>query len=420
MWDPLGVKLIADLDIAKLDFWERPVSERHEAFAWLREQERPLFFAQPKVPLARAGKGFHALVRHADVTEASRNGAVFANSPAVTNPEPPKWVKYIYGDSLENKDAPEHTRLRRIVSRAFAPRMMARLEEHMRRRAEEAVSALAAAGPGDFVELVTQTYTTHVVCDLLGIPDADRPQVLRWVRDTVEYQAVRSDPKGMLRHAAKNTRATFGLRNLVIRLGRERRKEPGDDVISALAGADVEGERLTGMELGAFFLLLVVAGIDTPGHTMSHALALLSEHPDQRELLLSDYDRYMPGAVDEIVRYASPITQLQRTVTAEYELRGQRLAPGDKVVLFYNSANRDERVFTDPDVFDISRGPNPHVAFGGPGAHYCLGAHLAKRELTVLFQELFTRLPDVRLAAPPEPMVSTFNNAIRRLPVTFS
>lgn len=408
----------ADLDIARLDFWERPAAERTEAFAWLRRQERPVFFSQPKVPLARAGKGFYALVRHADVVEASRNAAVFANSPAVSNPEPPKWVKYIYGDSLENMDAPEHTRLRRIVSRAFAPRMMARLEDQMRARAEAVVTDLEKSGGGDFVDIVAQPFTTHVVCDLLGIPEEARPQVLQWVRDTVEYQAVRSDPKGMLRHAVKNTRATLGLRNLVIRLGRERRKEPRDDVISALANADVDGERLTGMELGAFFLLLVVAGIDTPGHTMSHAVTLLSEHPEQRELLLAEYDGRVSGAVDEIVRYVSPITQLQRTVVAEHELRGQRLVPGDKVVLFYNSANRDELVFTDPDVFDITRSPNPHVSFGGPGAHYCLGAHLAKRELTILLRELYTRLPGLRLAAPPVPLVSTFNNAIRRLPVT--
>ncbi|WP_433501045.1 cytochrome P450 [Sphaerimonospora sp. CA-214678] len=411
--------VIAELDIAAIDFWARPAAERAGVFTRLREREQPVFFAQPKVPLARSGKGFYALVRHADVVEASRNAAVFANSPAVSNPEPPGWVKHVYGDSLENMDAPEHTRLRRIVSRAFAPRMMARLEDDIRRRAADAVSELTAAGGGDFVELVAQRFTTHVVCDLLGIPERYRPQVLGWVRDTVQYQAVRSDPKGMLRHAVKNTRATLGLRNLVVRLGRERRRRPGDDVISALANADVDGERLTGMELGAFFLLLVVAGIDTPGHALSHAVTLLAEHPEQRELLLSDFDGRVGGAIDEIVRYSSPITQLQRTVVAEHELRGLRLVPGDKVVLFYNSANRDERVFADPDVFDITRTPNPHVAFGGPGAHYCLGAHLAKRELTVLLGELYARLPGIRLAGPPEPMVSTFNNAVRRLPVTF-
>ena len=410
----------ADVDIAKLDFWRRPTAEQLKVFASLRLQERPVFFATPKVPLARAGRGFYAFVRHSDIAEASRNSAVFANAPAVSNPEPPKWVKYIYGDSLENMDAPEHTRLRRIVSRAFAPRMMERLEGDMQRRAEAAVTDLAGKGPTDFVDVVTQTYTTHVVCDLLGIPEAARPRVLRWVRDTAEYQAVRSDPSGMLRGAVRNTRATFGLRRLVIRLGRERRKEPRDDVISALANADVEGERLTGMELGAFFLLLVVAGIDTPGHTLSHTLALLSEHPDQRELLLSDYDRHMPGAVEEILRYASPITQLQRTVVAEHEVRGQALVPGDKAVMFYNSANRDEEVFTDPDRFDITREKNRHVAFGGPGLHYCLGAHLAKRELTILFRELFSLLPDIRIAAQPEPLVSTFNHAIKRLPVTFT
>ncbi|ADG88641.1 MAG: cytochrome P450 [Thermobispora bispora] len=407
-----------DVNIAALDFWARPAEERAEVFRRLRAQERPLFFPQPKVPLARSGKGFYALVRHADVVEASRNAAVFSNSPAVANPEPASWVKYVYGDSLENKDAPEHTRLRRIVSRAFAPRMMERLDVLMRRRAEEAVTRLIRAGGGDFVELVARPFTTNVICDLVGVPEEDRQQVVRWVEDTVQYQAVRADTSGMLRYAFRNTRAMFGLRGLVVRLARERRKRPGDDVVSALANADVNGERLTNRELGAFFLLLCVGGVDSPANALAHAVTLLSEHPGQRELLLSDYDRYIGGAVEEILRYSSPITQLQRTVKVEYELRGQPLKPGDKVVLFYNSANRDESVFPEPDVFDITRDPNPHVAFGGPGAHYCLGAHLAKREMTILLRELYTRAPGIRLAGPPEPLTSTFNNAVRRLPVT--
>nr|MBO2475729.1 cytochrome P450 [Actinomycetales bacterium] len=302
--------------------------------------------------------------------------------------------------------------------RAFAPRMMERLDVLMRRRAEEAVTRLIRAGGGDFVELVARPFTTNVICDLVGVPEEDRQQVVRWVEDTVQYQAVRADTSGMLRYAFRNTRAMFGLRGLVVRLARERRKRPGDDVVSALANADVNGERLTNRELGAFFLLLCVGGVDSPANALAHAVTLLSEHPGQRELLLSDYDRYIGGAVEEILRYSSPITQLQRTVKVEYELRGQPLKPGDKVVLFYNSANRDESVFPEPDVFDITRDPNPHVAFGGPGAHYCLGAHLAKREMTILLRELYTRAPGIRLAGPPEPLTSTFNNAVRRLPVT--
>ena len=161
-----------------------------------------------------------------------------------------------------------------------------------------------------------------------------------------------------------------------------------------------------------------MGGVDSPANALAHAVTLLSEHPGQRELLLSDYDRYIGGAIEEILRYSSPITQLQRTVKVEYELRGQPLKPGDKVVLFYNSANRDESVFPEPDVFDITRDPNPHVAFGGPGAHYCLGAHLAKREIDHPAAGAVHRAPGIRLAGPPEPLTSTFNNAVRRLPVT--
>src|SRR4051812_16491046 len=171
------MNVIDDLDIARLDFWERPAAERVEAFAWLRRQERPLFFAQPKVPLARAGKGFYALVRHADVVEASRNAAVFANAPAVSNPEPPKWVKYIYGDSLENMDAPEHTRLRRIVSRAFAPRMMARLEGQMQRRAGTGVGGLGQAGAGGLLAPGPPTLPPPPRCGPNGLPRGGPPQV---------------------------------------------------------------------------------------------------------------------------------------------------------------------------------------------------------------------------------------------------
>jgi cytochrome P450 len=184
--------------------------------------------------------------------------------------------------------------------------------------------------------------------------------------------------------------------------------------------ANVDGSRLSSRELGAFFSLLLVAGVETTRNTIAHGLVLLAEHPAQRELLLSDFDRYASGFVEEVVRYCSPIIQFRRTVARDYELNGHPLRAGDEVVLFYPSANRDEEVFAEPDTFDITRTPNPHVGFGGGGPHFCLGASLARQELTVLFRELLTRLPDLRTTGAPELVPSSFDNRVGRLPFAFA
>jgi cytochrome P450 len=206
---------------------------------------------------------------------------------------------------------------------------------------------------------------------------------------------------------------------VIARIGRQRRREPADDLISALVTAEVDGSRLNSRELGAFFSLLLVAGVETTRNAIAHGLALLTAFPDQRELLLSDVDAHIAGTVEEIVRYSSPIIQFRRTLAREHRIGDRTLAAGDKVVLFYVSANRDEAVFADPDAFDITRQPNPHVGFGGGGPHFCLGAQLARRELTVLFQELYVRLPGLRSTAPPELVPSSFDNRVRRLPFAF-
>jgi cytochrome P450 len=211
-------------------------------------------------------------------------------------------------------------------------------------------------------------------------------------------------------------KAIIDLHRLVARLGRERRETPGDDLISALVGADVDGERLSVRELGAFFDLLLVAGNETTRNALAHGLKLFTDHPDQRALLMADFDGRIGGAIEEIVRYVSPIMQFQRTLTCDYEMSGHLYRRGDKVVLFYLSANRDEEVFTDADRFDITRKPNPHVGFGGPGPHLCLGAHLARRELTAMFRELLTRAPDIRAVGEPELLLSNFDNGITHLP----
>ncbi|MFO7251656.1 MAG: cytochrome P450 [Actinomycetes bacterium] len=406
-------------DLADIAFWKKPLDERNEAFKRLRAMDRLVHFSEPKIPMLRSGKGFYAVVRHADVVEISRNPKVFSSEPAVTSPPPPAWVKRVFGDSIVNMDDPRHARLRRIVSRAFSPKMLNDLTEDIQRAATRIVDDVLREGPRDFVEQVAARLPITVICDMMGIPEELREKVHRHVDVSTAYTGVRSSVGRTIRMAASNVHALFELQRMVIKLGRERVRNPRNDLISALVNANVDGERLTDRELGSFFAMLLVAGNETARNTMAHGLRLLTINPDQRELLLSDFDRYIGGAIEEMVRYVSPIIQFRRNVTQETELRGVTLKPGDQVALFYGSANRDEEVFDDPDRFDITRSPNPHVGFGGPGPHFCLGANLARKEITIMFRELFTRIPDIRAVGEPELLLSNFDNAVKRQPFTF-
>jgi cytochrome P450 len=389
------------MNLADPGFWRRPPAEKLAEFARLRQLTAPVF-----VPERRGG--YHALVRHADVVAASRKPDVFISGPGVTMPRPPRWVRFVFGDSMVNLDDPRHASLRGIVSRAFTPRMVARIAENVGRVAEEIVDEVIRTGPGDFVESVATQLPFRVICDMMGIPEEYRGPILQHVNHATENTGVAGR---RLRIPGRSLRALARLHRIVARVGRERRWYPTDDLISALVTAGL-GAR----ELGAFFSLLLVAGVETTRNTIAHGLVLLTENPEQRALLLSDLDRHLPGFVEEVVRYSSPIIQFRRTVARDYELGGHPLRAGDDVVLFYTSANRDEAVFDEPDAFDITRSPNPHVGFGGGGPHFCLGASLARQELTVLFRELLTRLPDVRATEAPELVPSNFDNRVARLP----
>ncbi|MFI6394417.1 cytochrome P450 [Nonomuraea sp. NPDC050540] len=401
------------IDLADLDFWRRPLKERHEAFARLRQLDRPVFFPEKKIPFLRSGAGFHALVRHADVVEASRNAKVFSSEPAVTNPEPPGWVKHVFGESMVNLDDPRHARLRRIVTRSFSPRMLGNLQNDIDAACTRIVDDVVAQGPGDFVGQVAARLPIHVICDMMGIPQQYRAKVHEHVDVSTAYTGVRPSLLRSVALAGQNMLALLALQRLVIKLGHERQREPTGDLVSLLVNANPDGERLTDKELGSFFALLLVAGNETARNTMAHGIKLLTDHPAQRELLLGDFDAHIGGAIEEMVRHVSPIIQFRRTVTEDYELRGLHLKKGDKVVLFYGSANRDESVFPDPDAFDITRDTKPHVGFGGPGPHFCLGANLARQEMRSMFRELFTRLPEIRTVGEPELLLSNFDNSVR-------
>jgi methyl-branched lipid omega-hydroxylase len=410
---------VAGIDLSDIEFWGLPLPERAASFAVLRARQRPQFFAEPDVPFADKGAGYYALVRHADITEASKHPEVFCSGRGATSiADLPTEFNEYFG-SMINIDDPRHARLRRIVSRAFSPRMISRFEDDVRRAATAIVDDLLATGPCDFVSRVAARLPLKIICDMMGIPDDQYEMVL------ANSNLILSgfDPEFLSEDLDQVVLQLLGagqsLADLLTSLAAARAQAPADDLLSALVTANIDGEQLTSAELASFFILLVVAGNETTRNALSHALMLLTEFPRQRELLLAGFEERIGGAVEEIVRYASPVLFMRRTLTRDYAMNGQDYREGDKVVLFYYSANRDEAVFTDPERFDITRSPNPHVGFGAPGPHFCLGAHLARRELTVMLRELLTRVPDIT-AGEPDRLLSSFVNGIKRLPCQFS
>jgi cytochrome P450 len=407
------------IDLSDIEFWGWPLADRQAAFATLRSLDHPPFYAEPEF-IFDTGPGYYALVRHADVVAASRNPEVFCSGKgAVSIQDLPTEFNEYFG-SILNMDDPKHARQRRIVSRAFTPRMIQKFADDVTQLATGIVDDLVERGPCDFVEHVAARLPLTTICRMMGIPDDSYGMVLR--NTNTILSGFDPDLISQDMDAAVTQLLTAGgeLVELVTRLGQDRAENPRDDLISALVTANSDGELLTTTELGSFFILLVVAGNETTRNALSHALVLLTDFPEQRELLLADLDGRMAGAVEEIVRCATPVIFMRRTVTRDYRMNGHDYHEGDKAVLFYWSANRDETVFTDPAQFDITRSPNPHVGFGAAGPHFCLGAHLARREITVMLRELLTRVPSIRAAGPPDRLLSSFINGIKHLDCDFS
>ncbi|MQA93724.1 MAG: cytochrome P450 [Streptosporangiales bacterium] len=408
-------------DLADVEFLKKPPEVRLAALAELRRLPGPVFFPEPKVPLVPRGKGFWALVRHADVVEASRTPEVFSSEPtATTSIDTPAYLAKYVG-SMINMDDPRHAQIRRVVSRAFSPRMLARMEDQVQTIAEEIVDDLIARGPCDFVPHVAARLPIQVICDMMGIPKEMHERVFDLTNVMLGFtdpEYTGHDPDYSLRHTlpvlVQLVRTGRALYSLAMRLGKERQRTPTDDLTSALVNTNVDGESLTAQEFGSFFLLLVVAGNETTRNAIAHGLNFFTRFPDQRALLLEDFEGRIGTATEEIIRYSSPVKAFRRNVTRDHEMNGHTYRRGDKVMLYYGSANRDEAVFERPDEFDILRNPNPHVAFGGPGPHYCLGAHLARREITVMFRELFTRIPEIR-AGEPEYLRSIIIEGVKHL-----
>ncbi|HEY7325566.1 MAG TPA: cytochrome P450 [Streptosporangiaceae bacterium] len=415
MTTPTGSS-IEGIDLSVTEFWGLPLDERHAAFARLQAVGRPVHFEEPENPFNAAGTGYYAFVSHADVSAASRQPELFSSGRGATSiiDLPAEWNEYF--GSMISMDDPRHARLRRIVSRAFTPKMIQKFEDDVQVTAAAIVDELLESGPCDFVQQVAARLPLKIICQMMGIGDEHYDMVLHNTNTILAGGDPELLSEDMDTAVGRILTAGQELTDLVTSLAAERAEQPRDDLTSALASANIDGEQLTTTELASFFILLVSAGAETTRTAISHGLNLLTQYPEQRALLLADLEGRLPGAVEEIVRYSSPVIWMRRSVTQDCTLNGNDYREGDKVLLFYWAANRDESVFTDPARFDITRSPNPHLGFGAAGPHFCLGAHLARREIRVMLRELMTRVPAIRATAEPDRLLSSFINGIKHLP----
>jgi cytochrome P450 len=362
------------------------------------------------------GPGYWAVTRHADVVHVSRHPDVFSSWLGGTQIfDPPNEMELEnFRQMMLNMDPPQHSKLRRIVQKAFVPRAIERLKDSVEANASEITAEFVAAGGGDFVEDVAAELPLRVLAELLGVPREDRHLLFDWSNRLIGFDDPEFGGGDPLQFAAAFMEM-FSYGNTI---AEDRRANPRDDLVSVIANAEVDGERLSQVEFNMFWLLLVIAGNETTRNLLSGGTLALIEHPDQRERLIAD-PALLPTAIEEMLRFVSPVIHFRRTATHDTEVAGQPIAGGDKVVVYYVSANRDESVFEHADRFDVGRTPNEHVAFG-VGPHFCLGAHLARQEIGAMFSRLLHQAPRLALAGPVERMQSAFINGIKHLPVEIS
>ena len=412
---------VDEIDLCSQEFWELPEEERQGGFATLRS-ERPIpFMQEPEIPLEGfpRGPGYWSLTRHADLQEASRNPEIFSSAQGATSIiDLPQAFSEFFGGMI-NMDDPRHGRQRRIVSRGFTPSALAKMEAGVAQRAGAVIDRVIERGECDFVADIAAPLPLEIICDMMGIPDSESRMVFEQTNVILglgdpEFLAATENPQ------VAALQAGSALGTLMGELAADRRKNPRADLTTALLQSDLEDGPMSDNELASFFVLLVVAGNETTRNAISLGMKALCDYPDQRRRWAADFGGMADTAIEEIIRWASPVIHMRRTCTRDTELSGQPLAEGEKVVLWYASANRDEAVFADPYRFDLSRTPNEHVGFGGPGPHYCLGANLARREIKVMFRQIFDRLPDLEITGEPDRLRSNFINGIKRMPCAFT
>ncbi|MGO9928751.1 MAG: cytochrome P450 [Mycobacterium sp.] len=386
-----------------------PVQElaelRRTAPIWWNEQ-----------PLDRGGfgdGGYWVVTKHRDVREVSLRTDVFSSAAKSVVPryrEDQAAGQIEAGrTSMIMMDDPEHSRLRKIVSRAFTPRAVERLRADLSERAQRIAAEAAAAGSGDFVRQVACELPLQAIAGLLGVPQEDYDKLFDW-----SNQMIGSDDPEFAEHDALTSAGE--LMWYAMQLAARKAEEPGDDIVTALIKADAEGQRLSDAEFGMFVVTLGIAGNETTRNSITQGMMAFAEYPDQWELFKAQRPK---TAADEIIRWATPITAFQRTAAADTELGGVRIGKGQRVVLFYRSANFDEEVFDDPYSFNVLRSPNPHLAFGGTGAHYCIGANLARMTIDLMFNAMADHMPELTPAGDPERLRSPFINGIKHWQVNY-
>ena len=407
---------LADINLGAWDFWGLDDDLRDGAFTTLRREApvslQPEFVQDGFAP----GRGHWAVTRYDDVFYASRHPELFSSASGITiGDQTPELAEYF--GSMIAMDDPRHTRLRSIVRSAFTPRVLALIEDYVRDRARQLVTKMLADHPDGKAELVSELagpFPLQIICDLMGIPEDDHQQIFHWTNVILGF----GDPD-VTTDFDEFVGVAMDIGAYATALAEDRRARPGDDLTTNLVQAELDGAGLSSSEVASFFILLVVAGNETTRNAISHGVLALSRYPEQRDAWWSDYEALAPTAIEEIVRWASPVAYMRRTVTRDTELAGVPMTAGDKVTLWYGSANRDAAKFVDPWLFDLRRQPNPHVGFGGGGAHFCLGANLARREITVMFEELRRQVPDLVASEEPDRLQSAFIHGIKRLPVAW-
>lgn len=402
------------INISDPEMWAAPRAHRESVFATLRREAPVKFF--PEMPFENypIGPGYWALTKHEDIWHVSRNPQLFCSGKGVNIADLTTELNEFFG-SMISMDDPKHVRLRSIVARGFTPKEVSRIEEYVKIKARTVVDEVIEKHGDkefDFVANIAAPFPLQIICEMMGIPKSDERQILDWTN--VILGAGDPDFGGTLENLITVALEMFAYAQA---LGEDRLKKSRDDLTSVMMHAEVDGERMSPQEFGSFFILLVVAGNETTRNAISHGLLEMTNNPDQRDTWFNNFESGTKNAVEEIVRWASPVIHFRRTATADTEIRGVKIAAGEKVVMWYNSGNRDEDVYPDAYKFDLTRSAGPaQIGFGAGGPHFCLGANLARREISVLFNEIRLRMPTLQVTGNAEYLRSNFINGIKRMP----
>ena len=406
------------LDISAPAFWDKDFRTRDDTFAQLRAEDGLSWHPPVSSIFPHEETGYWAVTRHSDIKYVSHHNEIFGSRLGISVDPLPAEVQRVSTFFLA-MDPPEHSRYRRLISLAFTPKQIRRIESQIRANAAEVVGQLIERlhdeGGVDFVSQCSAKLPMLTISDMIGIEPDDREAIALAAESLFSGT---DDEYANIEERATHALTQLGiLSNTGIELAKRRRQEPHDDLMTNIVNAEVDGHRLTDTEIGAFMVLLASAGNDTTKQTTSHVFKALCDHREQREWLIEDFEHRIEGAIDEFVRWATPVMNFARHALVDTELAGTPIKAGEKLGLFYCSANRDETIFDRPHAFDMTRSPNPHFGFGGGGAHFCLGAQLAKMQLRHLFHQLLTRLPDVDVGEPVLLHSNVFHG-IKHMPVT--